>query len=92
MADPTPSPNPKDLNQPAKRADRLATEADSGSHAPEANAYELDDGPLAPDQVKTIQAIADRQAFTGPTIRKSSLLPTHREKSPSPKIEHQAQQ
>lgn len=37
--------------------------------------YELDDGPLSEAQVQAIQKIADQQAFTGATIRKSSLLP-----------------
>lgn len=37
--------------------------------------YELDDGPLSKAQVQAIQKLADEQAFTGATIRKSSLLP-----------------
>lgn len=36
--------------------------------------YELDDGPLNKEQVQAIQELANQQAFTGPTIRKSSLL------------------
>lgn len=78
MADPTQTSRPQELSKPAKRAGYLAKESESDPHhsiASEANAYELDDGPLTSDQVKTIQSIADSQAFTGPTIRKSSLLP-----------------
>ncbi|UXC17447.1 hypothetical protein [Comamonas squillarum] len=37
--------------------------------------YELDDGPLNKAQVQAIQKLADEQAFTGATIRKTSLLP-----------------
>jgi len=37
--------------------------------------YPLDDGPLTQEQVKSIQKIADEQAFKGPTISKRSLLP-----------------
>ena len=40
--------------------------------------YELDDGPLSKEQVQAIQKLADQQAFTGATIRKSSLLPIER--------------
>ena len=36
--------------------------------------YELDDGPLTPEQVKIIQRLAYEQAFSGPTLSKQSLL------------------
>ena len=37
-------------------------------------AYEPDDGPLTPEQVKAIQAIADQHAFEGPVLSRRSLF------------------
>ena len=36
--------------------------------------YEPDDGPLTPEQVKAIQAIADQHAFEGPVLSRRSLF------------------
>ena len=37
-------------------------------------AYEPDDGPLTPEQVKAIQAVADQHAFEGPILSRRSLF------------------
>ena len=34
----------------------------------------MDDGPLTPEKVQTIQRIANEQAFQGPTLRQQSIL------------------
>lgn len=44
------------------------------SSTPEPVGYELDDGPLSEAQIQAIQKLADQQAFTGASIRESSLL------------------